>query len=239
MTHQGSLTIIAVAICCIFSYLFGIISWRYNIFPLSRLRALFKHFKDAKDAPAYYQIKTSFFDLKSQTDHDIVFIGDSITDFSEWNELFPNSKIANRGISGDTTNGILNRMDSIYSTGAKKAFIMVGLNDFNSGFTELAVLRNYKSIVEKLVENGMNVFIQSTLLTANNLGNVNRKITELNKSLYSYSKTNNKLTFIDLNSTLSQSNTLNSKLTVDSIHLNGLGYAKWKEIIAPYIEKVN
>lgn len=44
----------------------------------------------------------------------IVFIGDSITDGGEWNELLGRNDVVNRGIIGDTTNGVLNRLGSLY-----------------------------------------------------------------------------------------------------------------------------
>jgi len=75
----------------------------------------------------------SFYEQHGNHDYDIVFIGDSLTDSAEWEDLFPSSNIANRGIGGDRTNGVLKRMNSIYSTNASKAFIMLGINDLKFG----------------------------------------------------------------------------------------------------------
>ena len=44
---------------------------------------------------------------------DIVFLGNSITDGCEWAELFENRHVKNRGISGDRSGWLLERLDSI------------------------------------------------------------------------------------------------------------------------------
>ena len=43
----------------------------------------------------------------------IVFAGCSITEFGKWNELLNDMSIINRGIAGDNSFGLLNRIDDI------------------------------------------------------------------------------------------------------------------------------
>ena len=154
--------IIVLCLSIIFSYIYGMMTVKYNFFPFRQLKSI-KHFlypsvkakqvlkPSANENPShsdYFYHKKSFFDLHGGHEYDVVFIGDSITDGAEWNELFPSLKIANRGISGDRTDGVLKRMDSIYSTNAKKAFIMIGLNDLLNGAEINSVVENYNSIIE-------------------------------------------------------------------------------------------
>ena len=62
----------------------------------------------------YYNHKVSQFKyLSMQTNKHIAMIGDSITDRGLWNELTNRNDIINRGISGDTTNGVFKRMWAI------------------------------------------------------------------------------------------------------------------------------
>ncbi|MCH4237440.1 MAG: hypothetical protein LKF66_05785, partial [Clostridium tyrobutyricum] len=61
----------------------------------------------------YYLAKESQFETLNIKSSDIVFLGDSITNRCEWEEVFNNSSIKNRGIDGDTTDGILNRLNTI------------------------------------------------------------------------------------------------------------------------------
>jgi lysophospholipase L1-like esterase len=63
----------------------------------------------------------------------IVFLGDSITDFFRVNEFFPGVYVINRGISGDTTDGVLNRLaESVYELSPSKIFLMIGTNDLGN-----------------------------------------------------------------------------------------------------------
>ena len=57
--------------------------------------------------------RSSLFNKLSITSKDIVFIGNSITNGAEWNELFPQKRVKNRGISGDTSEGVFDRLDAV------------------------------------------------------------------------------------------------------------------------------
>ena len=67
---------------------------------------------DIKDKYTYdknylYQVrKDQHMSYKIQAD--IVMLGDSMTEFAEWNELLGRNDVVNRGIRGDITEGMLN-----------------------------------------------------------------------------------------------------------------------------------
>jgi lysophospholipase L1-like esterase len=175
------------------------------------------------------------------TTGDIVMIGDSLTDFAEWNEIFPGKSIINKGISGNTTGDILNRMDDILSVGAKKAFIMAGINDFARCKNVDDVATNYSVIIKRLQKNVENIYIQSTPFCNVKLAPVefnceetNKKIAYLNPILAKLAKQNS-LIFIDTNSILSKNSELDPDLTWDGVHLNSDGYQAIKSVITPYL----
>ena len=56
----------------------------------------------------------------------LVFLGDSITDDGNWDKLFPNLSAENRGIGGDSTLGLLNRLDQIIALQPSQIFLMIG-----------------------------------------------------------------------------------------------------------------
>ena len=74
-------------------------------------------------------------------DIDLLFVGDSITDWWRqanrglpvWNEYFGSYKAANFGIAGDTTQGVLWRMQNGELDGfqAKLIVLMLGTNNIN------------------------------------------------------------------------------------------------------------
>jgi len=66
---------------------------------------------------------------------DIIMLGDSITHEGLWQEYFPSRNIRNRGIGGDTTRDIRNRLDAIYPLRPQQLFLPIGGNDLNMAQT--------------------------------------------------------------------------------------------------------
>src|ERR671932_555708 len=184
----------------------------------------------------FYRDKTSHFDTLPQSDSEIIFLGDSLTDLCEWREFFRDARIKNRGICGDTTEGILNRLTNIVESKPKKLFIMIGINDLNQGRQVKEILNNYKIILNKIQEKTpkTQVFIQSILpVNSQKFPNyrVNEKIRELNAALEQLAKESS-MNYIDLfPSFLDSNNELDAQYTSDGVHLNGQGYLIWKGII--------
>lgn len=167
---------------------------------------------------------------------DVVMIGDSLTENGLWSEMFPHVKIANRGIGGDRTIDVLQRMDPIFAVKPKKAFILLGLNDFAYGVSVEQVFTNYRQIVGQLQQNGIRVFIQSTLeCSKSSCGSQLEKVRALNQKLEAYAK-ENKLVYIDLNIPLAYNvSGLLPQYTPDGGHLLGSGYAVWANLLEPYM----
>ena len=88
-----------------------------------------------KALKAYYYHKKEHFETLPKSKKDIIFLGNSITDNCEWAELFNNPHIKNRGIGGDDTDGILERLSDITSGQPAKIFLMIGTNDLAYGKT--------------------------------------------------------------------------------------------------------
>ncbi len=82
----------------------------------------------------FYVQRASLFSKLPVTPKDVVFIGNSITNGAEWNELFPRKRVKNRGISGDTSEGVYDRLDPVVKGKPAKIFILVGGNDISRIF---------------------------------------------------------------------------------------------------------
>jgi len=193
------------------------------------------------DVP-YYWSRKSHFETLPQSNADIVFLGDSLTDSCEWQEFFRNVAIKNRGISGDTTKGILNRIDEIVEVQPQKIFIMIGINDINQGREVDHIVSDYEAILRTFQERvpQTKIFIQS-ILPVNNQKfvnvEVNKKVIEINSKLRELSQ-NFSFQYIDLFSGfLDSNNQLDARYTVDGIHLNGQGYLAWTKMIEQEVEK--
>ena len=237
MLNKKNITRLFLGLFLAISFVYGLVVGTYQIFPFNEIRMV-KNFVSGEvqrnkfDYP-YYLDKTSFFKLHSRSDYDVVFIGDSITDHSDWYDIFPSLKVANRGIGADTTAGVLNRMDTIKNTGAGKAFLMVGINDINQDVDVKTIFNNYKEIINELKKNNIEPFVQSTLLT--NTSKINNEIVnKLNSMLVNFCNENN-VVFIDLNHLLSKSGRLNKDYSSDGVHINGEAYSIWSKAIEKYV----
>ena len=179
----------------------------------------------------YYKHKKSQFQMLSQnTKYTTVMLGDSITDEGQWDELLDNPLVQNRGISGDTTDGVLERLDSINKS-IKQVFIMIGVNDIMRGVSEDIVFENYKKIIKFFQDKNIEVVIQSTLyIGESRKQNFNVKIEKLNQNLEEFAKSN-KIVFINLNPIFAPQKTLLKSFTKDDLHLNADAYKLWIETL--------
>ena len=189
----------------------------------------------------HYQLKTNLFEKLTKSANEIIFLGDSLTEQGEWVELLGNPHLKNRGISGDTTKGILNRLDKIVESHPPKIFLMIGINDLlNKGKNADKIASSYQKILEKIKLNTpeTEVFIQSLLPVNNEKFRVeidNDDIVKLNYKIQELSKIFS-CQYIDLYQEFSNGQKqLDSQYTLDGVHLSGQGYLLWKKVIEKYI----
>lgn len=186
-----------------------------------------------QDDPYYKHRKSQFEQLMNNERYETMMLGDSITDEGQWDELLDNTKVQNRGISGDTTDGVLDRLNSI-SKGIKQVFIMIGVNDIMRGKEVDEVYANYLKIIQTFKDKNIKVYIQSTLyIGESRKANFNPKIEELDARLEKYAS-ENQITFINLNPIFAPQKVLKKEFTSDDLHLNGTAYKLWTEQIKRY-----
>lgn len=118
---------------------------------------------------AHYDQRQTLFERLSVTKESTVMLGDSMILYNEWAEEFPIGPILNRGIGGDTTFGLLKRLDTITSGKPKRIVLMIGVNDISKGFTEKQTLKNYDKILSTIQEKSPSTkIIMTSVLPVNN-----------------------------------------------------------------------
>lgn len=181
-----------------------------------------------------YEVRRSLFKVYKPTKIKIVMLGNSITYQAEWNELLSRNDIANRGIGNDIFEGLLNRLSDIYELNPEMCFIMCGINDIRKGIPVKKIFSNYTKIVRALEDHNIRPIIQSALYVStqqHNWKEVNKRVDALNALLKEYADANS-VSFVDVNSALSENGALKSSYTYDGLHLLGNGYDKWKLMIS-------
>lgn len=195
----------------------------------------------------YYQ-RASIFEKLPVDSLDIVFLGNSITNFGEWGEFFKNSHVKNRGISGDRTDGIYARLNTILPGKPGKIFLMIGVNDLQHGRTPDSVVINIIRIADRIIDESPKtiLYIQSILPVNDKFGkfpnhtNKGEAIILINNQIKRYCQ-NRKLTYIDLYSSFKNKDDekLNPDYTNDGLHLMGEGYLVWINLISKYVMSSN
>src|SRR5580765_5539311 len=138
-----------------------------------------------------------------QQDHKaVVLLGDSITqgwgeDFSAW---FPGMKIANRGISGDTSRGVLIRLkEDVLDLQPQAIVLLVGTNDLEEKAEPETIAENLKLILAEFarVDLHMPVVLCQVFPSAASKNRPSDKIKKLNKLYAAAVKGNKQVTLIE------------------------------------------
>lgn len=195
---------------------------------------------------AYYYQRVSLFEELPITSDDIVFLGNSITDGGEWHELLADPLVKNRGISGDITSGLLDRLDPILEGAPAKLFLLIGINDLSRGVPVDSIILRIGLIICKIKEGSptTKIYLQS-ILPVNDCynkftGHTSRwdSVSLINSGLKKLAE-KERVVYIDLYSSFIEEDTgkMNPDYTNDGLHLMGPGYEKWAEIVLPYVKE--
>jgi len=149
--------------------------------------------------------------------------------------------VLNRGVSGDFTQGVLDRLPEILRHKPQKIFLLVGVNDLIFGNEVSEIEAVYRSIVQKIRSEAPDteLYLQS-VLPLNNLlrktGASNDKVQELNARILQIAH-DYALPYLDIATPLKDADgNLAVKFSEDGLHLNGLGYMVWKNQIEQYFK---
>jgi lysophospholipase L1-like esterase len=177
-----------------------------------------------------------------------VFVGDSITEFCEPDELlgFP---VLNRGISSDTTVDVLSRLDDVLALHPRAVYLMIGSNDAMERSSVADAAARYQQILQKIrsASPATRIYLQSVLpvlpsgsmiqsMGRNRVARLNPWIQEMNQRISSYADSRS-IFYINIHDDLLENGELAPRYTVDGVHLSGAGYGVWKQKILPYLSR--
>lgn len=168
----------------------------------------------------------------------IVFLGNSITEGGkDWNEKFGIVGISNRGISGDSTDGVIARLNEIIHFSPKAIFLLIGINDIYNELTPSTdyvannILKIIKRINQELPET--KIFLQTILPVKKEV--YKEKIIAVNGVIKTF-VSKSKFEIIDLYSIfVNEEGKMKKELSYDGVHLNDKGYSVWVDHIKPTV----
>ncbi|HTM97704.1 MAG TPA: GDSL-type esterase/lipase family protein, partial [Pedobacter sp.] len=107
---------------------------------------------DSTYRPGKYVELVGKFKAEPVLKNDYIFLGNSITAGTDWAKLLDLPQAKNRGISGDITFGVLERLQEVIDRKPAKVFILIGINDISRNIPDEVILANYKKIISRIRE---------------------------------------------------------------------------------------
>ncbi|MBR5857031.1 MAG: hypothetical protein IKY70_07145 [Bacteroidales bacterium] len=210
--------------------------------------------QNKKYSDHYYKRVAEFEQEAPITEKDIVLLGDSLTEGGDWSEYFSKTEaklnkkggaIRNRGIVGDTAEGIYDRLDEITSGKPYKLFFLCGANDVSHDLSADTIAARIERVLVRIIDESpkTKVYLQSMLPFNESF----KRYKKLDGKTYMVALVNERLEdmaerlgikFINLHPLFLEEGTesMNPAITADGLHLKSEGYAIWSEAIRKYVK---
>lgn len=176
----------------------------------------------------------------------IVFLGDSITDFYDLDKYYPDNNVVNSGISGNVSDDILSDMyNRVYKYNPSIVFLLIGTNQIPVGDSDDKIIDDIKKIVTEIHENRpiTKIYVESIYPVNENINKKavqsrdNDRIAKLNTMIEESLKGIDYVKYINLYDKLTIDNKLNEEYSDDGLHLNDKGYEVVTDTLKDYIKK--
>ena len=196
--------------------------------------SLFLRYDTIRYIKEHYKERVELFKSEAMTKGGTIFLGNSITEFGDWKGFLGDSTVINRGIAGDNTFGILDRLDEVIARHPDKLYIEAGINDIAQRVPIGNICGNINAMAEivKAKSPGTKIYVISVLPTNEDAkkeypevyGN-NARADSMNSKLRQDASTEG-FTFIDLAGRVKDSTgNLDRKYALpDGLHPNKAGY---------------
>ena len=192
----------------------------------------------------------SFLEVARAGNIDLLFVGDSITDWWRqeqrglpvWNEFFAPLKAANFGIAGDTTQGVLWRMQNGELDGfqAKLIVLMLGTNNINRNPND-DIAEGNRAIVNEFLKRQpqAKVLLLGVFPRGAAADNPFRaSIKAINEKLATIAD-NQRVFYMDIGDKfLAPDGTLPTDIMPDGLHPNLQGYKIWADAIQARVKEL-
>ena len=171
----------------------------------------------------------------------LVFIGDSLTEFFDWQERFPAYKVFNLGIAGETVEGLLGRMDRVLRVIRNAGrdpdviFVMIGIN--NVAMEDYEIIGGYRQVITALAAAfGKSKVVIQSILPVRLPWTDNAIIRQLNESL-KHIVEDFKAEYLDLYPIFISPGPGPKKeyLLDDGVHVSDKGYEAWSAAVEDYL----
>lgn len=171
----------------------------------------------------------------------VVFLGDSITQGwgDQLGKLFPGVKTANRGISGDTTRGVLIRLQAdVLALHPSAIVLLIGTNDLEEQAEPETIAANLKLLLAEFEKHDskLPVIVCQVFPSSATMKRPADKIKKINQLFAGVVKGNPQVRFMETWPLFADAQGDAKKDEFpDLLHPNGAGYAKWAAGLRPLL----
>jgi lysophospholipase L1-like esterase len=183
-----------------------------------------------------------FVETAKNGDFDILFEGDSITDFwqnsgtNAFNKYFGDMKVANFAVSGDTTQGVLWGLQKGEGQGHKPKgiMLMIGTNNGFQGNTGPEIAEGVGAVVYELRQDfpDAKIMLLAIFPRGNGPSDANRIKNEEANKIIARLDDGKHVFFTDINSKFLKENGSLIGFGADNLHPNAEGYEIWAQAVA-------
>jgi len=171
----------------------------------------------------------------------IVFLGDSITQgwHDDFDGMFPELKTANRGISGDTTRGVLIRLqEDVLALHPRAVVLLIGTNDLEEKAGPWTIASNLRLILDALRQHNpaMPVIVCQVMPSSHQKNRPAHLIRRVNQLILELTADQPQVTVVDTWKLFaSATNDAKPEEFPDLLHPGNAAYAKWAGAIRPVL----
>ncbi len=179
----------------------------------------------------------------------VIFFGDSITDFWRLNEYFPDSDYVNRGISGQTSGQLLQRLKAdVIDLHPQAVVILIGTNDLARGVPVAAIESNNQMLADVAAANKIKVIVASLLPVSDHHKDMDpayertsqrppASILAINERLKMFASQRGYGYLDYFSAAVDSGGQFKEDLSDDGLHPNGKGYRVMAPLVAAAIDK--
>ena len=166
----------------------------------------------------------------------VVFLGDSITEWTAWEDWFPELPTTNRGIGGQAIRDVLARLHTAVAE-PKAISLLIGTNDLH-GLGKSSDVDNIADQMDELTSRirviapSAPLFINSVLPRSTHFRD---RIMRLNERYCETARANG-ATYVNVWPALAgEDGAIRPELTADGLHLSIAGYRAWSDVLRPLL----
>ena len=188
-----------------------------------------------------------FWSQRDKAQGAVVFAGDSLTGNWKAEQMqvsFPGMKLANRGIGGDVSRGLLFRFrEDVLALKPKALVLLIGTNDLSAHAAPAGVLENIAAIIALARQHDAALPIVLCTIPPRDAPKSPTRpgaLADLNGRIAAFAKGKEHLELLDLFPLMSGADGAlkNECFDADRIHLSAAGYRVWGEALGPVFTRM-